>query len=476
MRFTVIGHSTLYVETSGGTLLVDPWFSGSCYWRSWWHFPPTGDIEPGWLTPDFVYVSHDHFDHFHYPTLRRLDRNARLLVPRFGIDFMVGEFHRLGFQDVRELTHGRVYDLAPDVRVASYQYGFDDTLLVVADHDHVLFDVNDCKTRGRPLRRIVDEFGHPDVMLKSHSFAQGYPNCYDAADPADLALVSRRTFLDDFIGTVDEVQPRYAVPFASMVAFLHPESRHANRFLVTPPEVRAAYEAARPSSATEVVVMAPGDRWDSTAGFSLDPTDWYRDRDRHLDELADIAAPAIARSAHEEQARVLTFADFEAFFRRFLHALPPLTGRLAIRRPIVFAVDGDDEPFWVLDARHRTVRRAAEIPAGTASVIRVAPGVLADAMANQIVHYVHISMRFHDHLEAGGVGDDLAFWGLLTIWELGYLPVHRLARPRMLAAAWRRRAELTQAARGALRRGGSLTDRMSAQLASPDDDPSGVVS
>jgi L-ascorbate metabolism protein UlaG (beta-lactamase superfamily) len=32
-------------------------------------FPPTGDIEPSWFTPDFVSLTHDHSDHFHYPTL-----------------------------------------------------------------------------------------------------------------------------------------------------------------------------------------------------------------------------------------------------------------------------------------------------------------------------------------------------------------------------------------------------------------------
>ena len=121
-----------------------------------------------------------------------------------------------------------------------------------------------------------------------------------------------------------------------------------------------------------------------------------------------------------------------------------------MRRPIVFEVEGDPEPYWVVDVRHRRVERSATVPDRAASVITAPPGVLADAIANQIVHYVHISMRFHDHLEPGGVSDDLAFWGLLGIWELGYLPVRRLGRPRMLRAAWRRRAELRQAARGAL--------------------------
>ena len=131
-------------------------------------------------------------------------------------------------------------------RIGSYQYGFDDTLLVVADGDVSLWDVNDCKIRGKPLRKIVKQFGRPDIALKSHSFAQGYPNCYTADDPRDLGRITKQTFIDDFCEAIDEIQPGVAVPFASMVGFLHPETRHCNEFLVTPPEVKAAYEATHP--------------------------------------------------------------------------------------------------------------------------------------------------------------------------------------------------------------------------------------
>ena len=79
-------------------------------------------------------------------------------------------------------------------------------------------------------------------------------------------------------------------------------------------------------------------------------------------------------------------------------------------------------------------------------------------------------MRFHTRLLPGGTGSDLAFWGLLTIWELGYLPVHKMLRPRMIAAGWRRRAEFAQAGRAAFGRG-SFVDRMSGQLAAPADSP-----
>ena len=470
MRFTVTGHSTLFVETSGPTILVDPWFAGSCYWRSWWHFPPSDTTDPAWLTPDYLYITHDHFDHFHYPTIRRLDRRTKVLVPRFGVDFMVDEFRRLGFDDVTEVPHAGVVELGDGVRLASYQYGFDDTLAVIADGEHVIWDMNDCKIRGRPLRKVIDRFGRPSVVLKSHSFAQGYPHCYDAEDPADLERITRQTFVDDFTSAMDEIQPRFAVPFASMVGFLHPESMRCNEFFVTPPEMRAEYEAARPESSTDVVVMAPGDSWDSELGFTLDDFDWYADRDSHLAELADIVQPTIARSQHEESERTLSFSEFETFFSAFVKALPPLTGRFAIKRPIVFRLqDVPDARYWVVDLGGKRVYESETVPDIRANIIEIDQGVLADAIANSIVHYIHISMRFHTTLRVGGLGDDLAFWGLLGLYELGYLPAHRTMRPRMLRAGWRRRAELLQMGGAAVGGGGSLVDRMAGQLASESD-------
>ena len=71
MKFTVIGHSCLRIETSGPTILVDPWLFGSCYWRSWWHYPTVAEPAPEVFEPDYVYLTHHHFDHFHFPSMRK---------------------------------------------------------------------------------------------------------------------------------------------------------------------------------------------------------------------------------------------------------------------------------------------------------------------------------------------------------------------------------------------------------------------
>jgi UDP-MurNAc hydroxylase len=473
VRFTVIGHSCLRIETSGPTILVDPWLLGSCYWRSWWHYPPVAEPSEELLAPDYVYLTHHHFDHFHFPSMRRIDRRAHVLVPKFGVAKLAAEVRGLGFDDVMEIPHGRTVHLAPGVRVASYQNGPDDSVFVVADHEHVLVNINDGKIRGRSLRRILDDFGAPTFVFKSYSFAQAYPVCYTADDPADLALISRETYLDDWVRAVDELQPRYGVPFGSMVSFLHPESRHLNSELVVPSEVCEAFRAQRPDARSEVVQMDPGDSWSSETGFELAGIDWYTDKEKHQDALAARVEPKLAAQAAAEEGVTLDYATFAAYFDGFMHAFPPaVLGRLAVRRPVVFHVPSSPLPYWVLDFKRRSVYRLSAPPPDAASVVTVCEAVLADAIEKHLMHVVHGSMRIRVHLNVGGAGDDLTFWGLLVPWELGYLPLRRSMGGRLLGVTWRRRDEWLEwadALRSSAR--GSLFERLASRFATPASSP-----
>jgi UDP-MurNAc hydroxylase len=463
MRFTLIGHSALYIETSGPTILVDPWLAGSCYWRSWWHFPPSVEARPEWLAPDYVYLTHHHFDHFHYPSLRRIDRRAQILIPRFGVDVMEDEVRGLGFPRVTELPHGRVTTLAPGVQVASYQYGFDDTTFVVSDHGHTLVNFNDCKLRGRPLDQLKDQFPNPTFMFKSHSWAQAYPNCYRAEDEADLRLLDRDLYLEEFLGTARDLRPRFAVPFGSMVAFLHPDTRYLNEYIITPPEV-AAVSGEADTNGFEVVPMIPGDAWDSETGFGIADGDWYAHREEHLDRLAASVEPLMAELEKEERDQYVDWDAFASYFGRFARELPWPVARVLVRRPVVFEVPSSPEPFWVLDLAGRKVWRSRTAPANRASIIHVPEAVLADAIDKRVTHFLHGSMRIRIDVRPGGASEDLAFWGLLMIWEIGYLPVGRLFDLRFATVVWRRRREFVDYV-GVMTRGqGNALTRMSSRF------------
>src|SRR5207245_1016613 len=102
-------------------------------------------------------------------------------------------------------------------------------------------------------------------FLRSHAPAQAYPFCYTAEDPRDLAHLPRSHYVHLFVEAVRAIRPRYAVPFASNVCHLHPESRPQNDDLISPDEVVDACRGRVGSS--ECVAMSPGDSWTRDEGF-----------------------------------------------------------------------------------------------------------------------------------------------------------------------------------------------------------------
>ena len=72
MFIETVGHASLYLtdDDSKPIFLTDPWFVGSTYWRSWWlqNYPSQEKLEDIYKT-NLIYITHEHPDHFHLPTL-----------------------------------------------------------------------------------------------------------------------------------------------------------------------------------------------------------------------------------------------------------------------------------------------------------------------------------------------------------------------------------------------------------------------
>src|SRR3954467_9848125 len=156
MYFQVLSHAGLHVKGSGISLVCDPWIVGSAYWRSWWNYPPVPAGLAESLRPDFIYLTHIHWDHFHGPSLRKFPRSTRILIPRGSSTRMKRDLHQLGFHDIQELRHGEKRELAPGFFLTSYQfYPFTDSAAIIECKGITLFNANDAKFMGAPLKQIL---------------------------------------------------------------------------------------------------------------------------------------------------------------------------------------------------------------------------------------------------------------------------------------------------------------------------------
>ena len=95
---------------ASSSCVIHGW-SAPAYWRSWWNYPPVPDGLVETLNPDFIYLTHMHWDHFHGPTLRRLGLDRHMLIPRTPDRRIYEDLKAMGCTRITELVHGKPYQI-----------------------------------------------------------------------------------------------------------------------------------------------------------------------------------------------------------------------------------------------------------------------------------------------------------------------------------------------------------------------------
>lgn len=442
MKFQVISHACMLIEDSGKQLLLDPWIIGSAYWRSWWHFPESVPPNDAILSADWIYLTHQHFDHFHYPSLRKFRKDLPILVPRRPVPSMEQALADLGFTNVIPMTYGKTMTLDGGFSLTSYLGGWkDDSAIVIQCDGTTLINFNDCKLEDAVLDRIVQRHGPIDFVFRSHSSAQAYPQCYTSPSHEDLTLRKNEDYIRDFFNAARRCRARYAIPFASNVCFLHRETIGKNDYSVFPDVLAAEYARQKKAGGPKVVVMLPGATWDSKEGFHLVPGTVLERKAEEIARLAVKHRDALAAQDELERNKRLQYETFASYMGGFLRSLPWFL-RFVYRAKIAYHVNVPQESWWILDFKTRRVYRTDRKPDDAASIIEVTPGLLQDALEKGIVNFIEISKRLKVHLREGQALDHLISRELLTLYEQGYFPLWKNLNPRFLGVWFRRRREI----------------------------------
>ena len=447
MKFTIVGHACMLVEAGGKSLLIDPWFVGSCYWRSWWNFPTPEKSLIDSLKPDYVYITHLHWDHYHAPSLRRLKSRPKYLLPKAPTTRMVDDLKAsAGYDDHLEMPHGKTIRLGDDFEVTSYQFGpfCIDSAIVIKSGNTVLLNVNDTKFFGWPLKQITAKYPKIDFVFRSHSSASPIPYCIEGYETLFPGYRTQQDYQDEFSAFAIGLGARYAVPFASNHCFLHRDTIKYNETGVDPHLVKQSFERMKSetASATECVVMTPGSCWDSSAGFDLKAFDFSR-RATHVAALAERVRPALQKQYEREEKAKADFKAFERYFGGFCRAVPRL---LAMLSPIkaAFVVEGEKGlEFWCVDVGRRSIRREGALAEGY-FLVETPALVLNDCCRKRMFSTWGASKRLKISMNGARLKGLTLFFALLDVYENDGLPVWKVFTPRQVGVYARRWRELME--------------------------------
>jgi Beta-lactamase superfamily domain len=231
-----LGHACLAVYRDGRrpVLLTDPWLVGSVYWRSWWlqHYPSADEID--WLaTTAHVYVTHEHSDHFHMPSIRRLGSGPAYLFPALAERGYLGYLTARGYR-AEAVEPLRWRSLGEGVSILSIPVWNDDSLLLIDTPNALILNLNDAKPPPpvlRAIRHAAERIDKPRVLLCSYSPASLVNSFLDAN--GIVSLRPARHYVDYVCRLCDRLGVDFYMPFASQAVFHRADSCWANDYRTT---------------------------------------------------------------------------------------------------------------------------------------------------------------------------------------------------------------------------------------------------
>jgi len=283
-EFKLLSHASATVSYKGKTLLMDPWLLGSCYWRSWWNYPPVKPEIKTNLNVDAIYITHVHWDHWHGPTLKKLFSKDTLIITHDEPNTRsINDLKSIGFKNIKLLKHAESIKIG-EIKITPYQFGLflNDSALVIETPDFKLINANDCKIAGASLRRIINKHGRFDFALRSHSSANDRV-CYTVKD-SNFDMDDKDHYSRSFAMFMDAVKPKYAIPFASNHCHLHKDVYEFNNIINDPFKLKEYIIREGLIKDIELKVMISGDSWNSKDGFKISETgkDFYINKDINI--------------------------------------------------------------------------------------------------------------------------------------------------------------------------------------------------
>ena len=282
MQITYLGHAGFLVETERAMIVMDPWLSAQGAFDSAWFQLPCNHHMASFVRERladsgkerYVYISHEHRDHFDPEFLRSLPTDGlQFIVPRFQRTALRAELARLHPGAVRSCVHGEQISIPGGhlkIYVDDSGINRDSAIMVKADGQSFL-NLNDCKLYDEVLS-IAGAEGPISVFACQFSGATWHPTCYaySSDEYARISELKRKSKFEIVARMIEAIRPRAYIPSAGPACFLDPMLFHLNFEAVNifprSPELRRYLRERLPDFPVHVAEMMPGDALAAESG------------------------------------------------------------------------------------------------------------------------------------------------------------------------------------------------------------------
>ena len=225
MQIKFLGQAGFFLESKNCKILCDPWFSPTGGFLARWHqFPPNDHIDQNLLREtDFLYISHEHHDHFDRKYLESFPKDVTILIANYQTKEFRNDISELGFSNIIEINDWQKKKLADDFEImlltdpGKYK---EDSSLMIKSEGYTIFNKNDCYLSKNYLEKLSTF--NIDILFTQFSGAIWYPMVYDYDEEKMKAVAKnvRNRLNENFIDTVNSIKSKFVIPSAGPPCFL----------------------------------------------------------------------------------------------------------------------------------------------------------------------------------------------------------------------------------------------------------------
>lgn len=232
MKITFIHHASFLLtsDLNDVQLLTDPWYVGSAFLGGWDLMWPidVGEKEIG--NPKFVWLSHEHPDHFSIQTIKKMVErfeNTTFLYQETRDCRLISWLESNGFK-TREMRNGHVETLSDSTKMLVRTIGTGDSYCVVEMDSKVFVNTNDAILLPSDLKQLEADTGlfkAVDVLTTQFGIAGKVGNGPDHL----LREEESRKIRDLVVQQINTIRPEFFIPSASMKVFSRSDNFYMNR-------------------------------------------------------------------------------------------------------------------------------------------------------------------------------------------------------------------------------------------------------
>jgi CMP-N-acetylneuraminate monooxygenase len=213
-------HASVSIEIDNLKLTTDPWFIGSCFATGWWHsHPPSEEAIARLQESDYIFISHNHPDHLHLPTLLKfVSKNKPLIIPNFKSKSVEKLLIKNGYKNLIITDFLRELDLNTSkgkirlIIVKSGDERDDSSLLVSTKNNKIFFGVDTNMPNNWVLPKI-------DILFTAFAGgASAYPariENFSLAEKNEIIRKNKNSILSNSVKKlVSSTSPKFVVPYA----------------------------------------------------------------------------------------------------------------------------------------------------------------------------------------------------------------------------------------------------------------------